>query len=94
MHVEASEFVIHQDREKTGSGLLRLLATHVARVRDVELLSGLRFFPHMPSGGGDAGRDARLRTRLAVGLWERMRWAEQDVAEVCSEKMQATCPEG
>ena len=44
----------------------RRLLENVARVRDVELLTGLRFFPDL-----DPALSARLRTHVPTSLWTR-----------------------
>ena len=44
----------------------RRLMENVARVRDIELLTGLRFFPDL-----DPALSAQLRTHIATSLWTK-----------------------
>ena len=48
------------------------LQTHVARPRDVELITGLQLL----RGVRDVGNQLLLKTRLYVGLWDRTSWMD------------------
>lgn len=41
----------------------------MARVRDVELMSGFDFFPSPPGGSQSQYNIIKLRTKLALDLW-------------------------
>ena len=57
------------------------------RARDVELLTGLQFFPSV----SDLSRQLLLRTHLEVGLWDRISWLDLDEE---AEVDEAECPLG
>ena len=63
---------------------MEYIKNNVARVKDVELLTGLTFFPHL-----DSTARLRLNTHLAVGLWDRLTWIDQ--ISSCPD-LQPECP--
>ena len=65
-------------------GQVNYIKYNVARVRDIELLTGLQFFPNMENTPR-----LRLDTYLQVGLWERLSWMDQ--TDICS-PIQSECP--
>ena len=76
---------IHSSQNKETEGQFNYIKNNVARVRDIELLTGLQFFPDL-----DNTPRLRLETHLDVGLWDRLTW--MDEVDVCPEEMQPECP--
>ncbi|XP_033738206.1 uncharacterized protein LOC117325827 isoform X2 [Pecten maximus] len=76
----------HLDREPNCLPDEEYLAQHVARIRDVELLTGLQFFSEL-----DVAQTVRLRTNLATQLWAvqdlDLHWSELS----CSDHSTGQC---
>lgn len=64
-------------------GQANYIKNNVARVRDIELLTGLQFFPNLENTPR-----LRLDIHLQVGLWERLSWMDQ--SDICS-PIQSEC---
>ena len=58
---------------------------HSARLKDVELLTGLSFFPELPQYS-----KISLATWLPLQLWERLSWLDGQNTD-CS-PLQTSCP--
>ncbi|KAL8580376.1 hypothetical protein ACOMHN_037475 [Nucella lapillus] len=77
-------FVLPNQQNRNGQSRERRLLENVARVRDVELLTGLRFFADL-----DPALSARLRTQVPVTLWRRAgHWAD---APLCPHPRDVQC---
>ncbi len=62
-----------------------------ARMKDVELLSGLR----LAAQNSTNRMQMRLLTHLTVGLWDRLSWADAFSAEDnCPDIQTPKCPSG
>ncbi|XP_069126683.1 uncharacterized protein [Argopecten irradians] len=76
----------HFDREPNCLPDEEYLAQHVARIRDVELLTGLEFFSEL-----DVAKTVRLRTYLATQLWSVedlvLHWSDL----TCSDRSTSQC---
>jgi len=60
---------------------------HVARPRDIELLTGLQFFPAMT-----LKKRVYLQTYLPEALWERKSWMDLSADGSCPDVRKAECP--